>query len=284
VRAAAFVLRDYLVAAFLVSTLASLAAAELLWRLVARDHGEELADRAVWCLAAFPTAYFLHVPYTESLFLALVLGTFLAARSERWGVAGLLGFAAGLTRSAGIVLVPALLIEAFLQERAGKRARWGYFAADAPLLGLLVYLGVNHAVTGNAFRFLSIQKHHWYKSLAPPWVGLGQLAQNFDREASEAALLGGQEMLFAVLGLVTIAGAFAYMRASYAVWSAGNWLLYVGTTWVMSVPRYTLALFPIFALLAMAARRRTTALLLFAAGLLFQSLFAIRFALGLWAF
>ena len=40
-------------------------------------------------LLIFPTAYFLHIGYTESLFLALVLGSFLAARTDRWWLAGL---------------------------------------------------------------------------------------------------------------------------------------------------------------------------------------------------
>ena len=42
-----------------------------------------VAMRAAWFLLIFPTAYFLHIGYTESLFLALVLGSFLAARTDR---------------------------------------------------------------------------------------------------------------------------------------------------------------------------------------------------------
>jgi hypothetical protein len=36
----------------------------------------------------FPTAYFLHINYNESLFIALTVGCFLAARYERWALAG----------------------------------------------------------------------------------------------------------------------------------------------------------------------------------------------------
>jgi hypothetical protein len=58
VRMFAGVTRDYLVAAFVVSGLACAAAAVLLRRLVARDYGQETAQRAVWFFLIFPTAYF----------------------------------------------------------------------------------------------------------------------------------------------------------------------------------------------------------------------------------
>ncbi|MBZ0113653.1 MAG: hypothetical protein K8J08_14405, partial [Thermoanaerobaculia bacterium] len=48
-------------------------------------------------LLAFPWAFFLLAPYSESLFLALALGAFVAALRGRWGLVALLGFCAGLT-------------------------------------------------------------------------------------------------------------------------------------------------------------------------------------------
>ena len=54
--------------------------------------------RSVWFLLIFPTAYFLHVGYSEALFLALALGSILAARGERWWLAGVLGAFCWMTR------------------------------------------------------------------------------------------------------------------------------------------------------------------------------------------
>src|SRR5882672_7323340 len=59
VRLFAFITRDYLVSAFLDSTLASLVTAIVLQRLVEMDYSKELAQRAVWFLFIFPTSYFL---------------------------------------------------------------------------------------------------------------------------------------------------------------------------------------------------------------------------------
>ncbi len=46
--------------------------------------GERAATAAVWLLATFPTAFFLTAVYSESLFLALCVGSVYAARTDRW--------------------------------------------------------------------------------------------------------------------------------------------------------------------------------------------------------
>ncbi len=121
IRVVAVVLNDYLVSAFFVSTLASIAAGILLYRLVQLDFSRATASLAVWFLFIFPTSYFLHIGYTESLFLMLALGCVLAARTGRWLPAGLLGALACLTRATGLVLIPALLIEAGHQYWTTRR-------------------------------------------------------------------------------------------------------------------------------------------------------------------
>jgi hypothetical protein len=85
IRLTAFFARDYMAAAFIVSGFASVAAALLFRRLARCDESEEVSRNAVWFLFIFPTSFFLHIGYTESLFLALTLGCFLAARKELLG-------------------------------------------------------------------------------------------------------------------------------------------------------------------------------------------------------
>ena len=108
IRLVAMVVRDAVLSAFLVSTVASVAAGVALARLFAIDYPRHLARRAAWFLFIFPTSYFMHIDYSESLFLALVLASFMAARRERWLRAGLLGAFAALARPNGILLFPAL--------------------------------------------------------------------------------------------------------------------------------------------------------------------------------
>ncbi len=59
VRLTAFVARDYMLAAFIVSGFASVAAALLLRRLARCDETEAVSRNAVWFFLIFPTSYFL---------------------------------------------------------------------------------------------------------------------------------------------------------------------------------------------------------------------------------
>ena len=101
VRAVAFVARDYLFSAFIVSTVASLITPVIFRRLVSLDYPKALAQRAVWFLLIFPTSYFLHIGYTEGLFLMLVVSCVYATRKRRWLIASILGALACLTRANG---------------------------------------------------------------------------------------------------------------------------------------------------------------------------------------
>jgi hypothetical protein len=287
VRAASFVLRDELVSAFFVSTLASIAAGVLLYRLARLDDGEWAARAAVFFMFVFPTSYFLHVGYTESLFLALALGTFLAARTRRWPLAGVLGALACMTRANGLALVPALAFEAWGEYRASGRrpsARWLW--ALLPLAGFGVYLSINYSVKGSPVAFLKLQDEYWYRTFAWPWDAVAASWRFWQGNSpSDALMVGFQEFFFVLLGLGLTVWAWAKMRASYAAWMTCNWLLWSCTKFVLSVPRYTLVLFPAYLIFARASARRPEAGALIAVwSLLFLALFLARFSQGYWAF
>lgn len=130
----ACVSRSYLTAGFIVSGIASVVAAILLRRLVHLDYPASVAMRSVWFLLIFPTAYFLHIGYSEGLFLALALACILAARRERWLLAGVLGAFCWMTRATGAVLVPTLAVEA-AQQYWVRRRSCSHGAASRPSTG-----------------------------------------------------------------------------------------------------------------------------------------------------
>lgn len=287
VRACAVVLRDELLAAFFVSGVASVAAGLLLHGLARLDEPEGTARAAVFFLLTFPTAYFLHVGYTESLFLALALGAFLAARGGRWWAAGLLGALAGMTRVNGLLLAPALACEALEQYRGGgRRWRWEWLWALSAGAGFGVYLLINFRVFGDPFAFLEAQDDFWDKQLTWPWAGVRQTwGSMLGRGPAESLMVGWQELFFVLVGLGGTAWSWARLRTSYAVWMTLNWLLWTSTSFVLSVPRYTLVMFPLYVLFARAAARSPLAgALIVVWSLLFMGLFVARFVTGQWAF
>ncbi|HEX3910838.1 MAG TPA: mannosyltransferase family protein [Solirubrobacteraceae bacterium] len=103
-------------AGVLISLLALAAALYGIHRLVTLELARsgrasaETARLAVLLTAFAPMAFFLSAVYSESLYLALSVGLFYAARRGRWATVGMLGALAGATRSTGIVLIlPALI-------------------------------------------------------------------------------------------------------------------------------------------------------------------------------
>ncbi len=285
IRLVSLLVVNELLAAFIVSGVASLAAALLLRRLALLDGTAEFASRAVWFLLIFPTSYFLQIGYTESLFIALILGAFLAARHERWALAGCLGALACLTRINGLLLLPAFAVEVALLYRARGRFRREWLWIGLPVVGILGYLLLNRVVYGDPLQFLHYQREHWYKSFDWPWNGVGGSVRSIGwRTPADAQLVGVQETLFIALGFGGAVATALLLRPSYAIWMFGNWLLFTSTAFVLSVPRYTLTLFPLYLLFARLAAGRTWFLILTVWSLLFMALFVTLFVQGRWAF
>jgi hypothetical protein len=283
------VLDNPLASALTVSTLASLFVAPLMHRLVRHDHHPGVALRAAWFVLIFPTAYFLHIGYTESLFMALVLGAMLAGRGRRWWLAGLLGGLAALTRVNGLVLLLALGVEAATQwyeQPAGeRRLRPEWAALGLVAAGFAAYLALNLVVYGDAFEFLRVQRTHWFKEAAPPWDAISGAFGWLSSDDPDTVLMHGlMELLFTAIGLAGVIASAFLLRPSLFAWMAGNWLLFTSTSFLLSIPRYTLTLFPLMILMAVLARRTWALVALSALSLAGFVYFAARFALGDWAF
>jgi hypothetical protein len=271
------------VAAFLLSGIASLAAVLLLQRLVSLDHSREVSRRAAWFLLIYPTSFYLHIAYTEGLFLALTLGCVLSARTGRWPTAGLLGALATLTRVNGLVLVPAVGCEAWAEYRAAGRwqARWLWILAIP--LGFAGYLWLNAAVAGDPFAFRAILRSQWHKAFAWPWIGVREGVRSaLDTTSIERQVLELQELVFIAIAVLATAVSALRLRASDAVWMAGNTALFTTTGWILSVPRYTLILFPLYLVLARLAERPFWRALITAWSLLFLAFFVSLFVQGHW--
>src|SRR4029079_8615326 len=133
--------------------------------------------------------------------------------------------------------------------------------------------------------FCVCQHDHWYKSLASPWEAISGAFGWFDSPKPDNRLMYGlRELLLVGIGLAgTIFAAFRF-RPSWFIWMAGNMLLFVSTSFLLSTPRYALTLFPVFVSLALFSARTWALVLLSALSLAGLVYFAGRFATGWWAF
>lgn len=232
-----------------------LAALVVFFALTAREHGSDVARRASRYLAVFPTAFFFLVPHTEAPFLLLTLLTFWYARGNRWGAAAVPAALAALTRSAGMVLLPALVVEAVTQwRRSGRRLVPRLAAACAPLAGLAAY-GLFWGLRGDLLAPLRAQEN-WQRELTLPTTTL--------LHAVETAWRYGSYWLIDLLVVGVVVGALIAgsrrLRPSYLTYALVSLLLPLIEPFpprpLLSMPRFVAVIFPAFWGLATATSRR----------------------------
>ncbi len=153
---------------YLIANLAFLIGLVLVYRLVALDFDRAVARRTLVALALFPTAFFFTAVYTESLFLALVAGALLAARTERWFLAGVVGLLAALTRSQGVMLLAPFAV-LFLQQHRFEWRRWLPNAAWAalPAAGPAIFAWQLGSQGIDRLAFVNVQEQWWRFQASP---------------------------------------------------------------------------------------------------------------------
>ncbi|SNX57365.1 dolichyl-phosphate-mannose-protein mannosyltransferase [Streptomyces sp. TLI_55] len=115
---------SYADAGFVVSLLASLAAAWGIFAVADHVYGRRAGVCAVLVWAVLPVGIVQSMAYSESLFTALAAWSLYAVLTGRWLTAGALAALAGLTRPVGLAVVAAVWvtgIAAFLRDRATAR-------------------------------------------------------------------------------------------------------------------------------------------------------------------
>lgn len=183
-----------------------------------------------------------------------------------------------------MVIVPALLVEAFQQYKVSRRWQWQWLWIIVAPLGFGIYLLINKHVTNDAFAFIAIGRENFYKSFSAPWTGIRYVYSLMWSSPSHAQMGGVQELVFITLGAAATVACCFLLRPAYTVWVAGNWLLFTTVGFILSVPRYTLILFPVFILFAKLAERPFWHTVITVWSLLFLALFISQFIQGHWAF
>lgn len=286
VGAVAAVLRDLVLAGLTVSLAASIAAAWFLYQLVRLDAPHAEAWRAVLFLFAFPTAYFLVAPYSEALFLATSLGAMYAVRRGRLLGSGIAGGMATGTRLQALPLLPVLGFEALRGGRAVTENLRRLPPLALSTVGFLIYLGINTAVHGDPLHFLEVQRSHWQNTAAPPWTpiqgALGILAES--RPGSAFAFIAWGRLLGAGFAIIVLTLGIRRLRAGDQLYGWLSLILILSSSWLISLPRYLLGIYPLYVVLAWLTRNRAAFWGLLVAGTLVQATFFWRYAQGMWTF
>lgn len=108
---------NFLTAGYIVSFITSTLLAIMFYKLTLIDYPKRIACRTVLFLFIFPTAFFLHIPYTESLFLLLSIAAFYFVRKRNYWTSLFLVSLADFTKVAGLALVPAIFSEILFLDK-----------------------------------------------------------------------------------------------------------------------------------------------------------------------
>jgi len=269
VRAADALVRDPIVAGALVSLACFAVALVLLHRLTELELGAPAASATVWALALFPASVFFSAVYSEALYLMLSVGCVYAARTGRWGWAGVAGALGAATRSAGVLLVVPLVV--LWVARGERRPRDLACIALVPL-GLVAFCAALAAGGGHAlapFHAQDIWLRHFAGPFAGVWDGTTAAWRGVHRLDDPAARADVVLFVFLVLAIPAVVGTLRRLPLAYGAYVLAALALplsYPVTPQpLMSLPRFLAVLFPLFmwlgAWLAAGGRARRVAVL-----------------------
>jgi hypothetical protein len=236
-----------------------LTSALAVWLAVREVFGAPLADRAVLLYVFCPTAYALSLAYTEGLFLTAAAACLFALSRRYWITAALCACVAGLTRNAGVVVVLAVVVTALPAAWRGRAWRPVVAAVISPL-GLVSFMAYGWAMVGTPVAFLSAERfwqgQHFVWFLTPiealiTAIRLGPGSVRFlpDAMAGAALVLGFVGILLLdrmPRTMRTLGGPVVTVPVSWWVYTVGVLLIAYSAYFADSIPRYTMAAFPLF--------------------------------------
>jgi Mannosyltransferase (PIG-V) len=260
---------DRFIALLLVANVASLVVALLMTKFVRDELGDEVALLSLAFFCFFPSSLFLSAGYTESLYLALVLLSFiLMVRQKFLFAAALAGLSLG-TRSTGIVMIPVILWEMGRwsplpwPRLLPQMAMCSVLAAS----GLLVYMAYLGIQFGHPLAFATAQAA-WHGGTFLDHFVSGLTLASFHH----ANLLNaGSFVCFLALTI----WSFRRLRFAVSLYGLGALALpYLTLGVTESMSRYVLVCFPAFMCLGTLCKGRpwlSTALVGIFAALLLQT-------------
>ena len=257
-RAVTWLIPDTAAAGMAVSALCFAWGSVYLYRLTGEEYGEKTARRTLLLLWTFPFSFFFGGIMTESLFLLTTTAGLYHIRRHQWGRAADWGLLAALTRMQGVLLIGAACAEIFCQvkplaKRGGERRAAFWEIARripllaAPVLGGLLYFGLNRSVTGDPFAFVEMQKHWNQGFLWFPKV-LAYLVKNaftWHNVTTRWEMWIPELILFPIFALL-LWKSWKKHRSMFTLYAFVYFILNYCLSWLLSAGRYLSCAVPCF--------------------------------------
>lgn len=268
---------DFLSAGLIISFVSFFLAANLLYYLVKIDFGKQIAGWTLLALLFFPLSFHFLTVYTESLFLFLTLSTFVFARKKKYLSAAVFAALASATRLAGLATVLSLVLPVYLTEGFNRKNWWVMFSP----LGFLIYLFYLYNQTGDPFSFVKGQSAFWGGGLVLPGSSVVYAIRHLTLEAVVANFRNLLDLAFTLFGIFGVWQVWKRLSMDYAIFSIILLILPMFSPTIVAIPRYLVAIFPIFIALSF---YKNSYLRLFyqMLSLMLLSVYAVLFINGYW--
>ncbi|MFN2507169.1 MAG: hypothetical protein ABR589_00155 [Chthoniobacterales bacterium] len=282
VRGVSLVFRNFAVASVVTANLALFVAGLLLHRLLRKEYtNPKIARAGVWFLMFTPGCLFFSVGYSESTFLALALGSLLAAMNRQWLLASVCGMALAATRSFGVLILFPLAIEFLWSDRQAHRAIDALLRPRNLLLaliptGLAAVVAFGYAKYHNLLAASEALKI-WGPGFRSP---VAAFADGHRGAPTFAWLFGG---VVVTSTLMLAAGCWLKMRASHIAYALILLAVSLFFSGFEAIPRTICLIFPLYAAAGMlSVRSRWLYEPLLAASVVVLSMLTVLWANGYW--
>jgi hypothetical protein len=265
--------------AYVLANVFSLIGLLLFHRLVWERHGLPLANRAMLLLLVYPGSIFFCFPYTEPLFLLLLMLCLDRLSRETVGAAAVAAFLLPLTRPIGIFILPVIAWH-LICRRSRLRS---YSLCIAPVLGYLAYLGIMYHYTGSPFAGYEAQERF------PTHPSLGQISDlagfarsflSFEwRHTIEHSFIDRVVFVSFLISLYWI----IRLDAAYYLYAILAGLIPALSASMASYTRYSALVFPLFIVWAQFARKTRSLPFLLMLFFAVQCVFLLLHVAGRWA-
>ncbi|MBV7695266.1 mannosyltransferase family protein [Streptomyces sp. TRM70350] len=260
---------SYADAGFVVSLLASLAAAWGIFAVADHVYGRRAGVCAVLLWAVLPVGIVQSMAYSESLFTALAAWSLYAVLTGRWLTAGTLALLAGLTRPVGLAVVAAVWaagIASFPPHHGAPARRRAVGMVLAPLGAAGYVLWVGHHTGRGPLGYLDVQAG-WRNGFDGGYAFARFVAEKFTSFPSALAGLGLVAGVALVIWLYVVCVQQRQPLPLLVYAGVVTALALCASSYFGSKPRLLLPAFPLLLPLAVAlARLRTTGFALVVGG------------------
>lgn len=285
---------NHLIIGLISSNILFIASLIFFWKLLLLDFKKGTAIWILLFMVFYPTSYYFGSVYSESLFFLFIILSFLEARRKRWILTAFFGFLACATRLVGIFLVPALLVELYLQSKGEinrekiKKNIWPILAICFIPFGLIGYMIYLQVYFGDWLYFWHAQSVFGASRSSGSIILFPQVLWRYIKILTTLPIttyafwISFLEISTTLISILLLVLAYRKkVRITYIIFSIFALLIPTLTGTFSSMPRYVLVAFPVYITLGLLHSNKQKLLILLIDGALLI-VFTMLFTSGRW--